>query len=129
MHYCLGAPLARMEAQVAFGALLERFPKLSLAGTPEDLRWRPGGLMHGVEAPPRAPDVIRRAPCPYPGPVSQARRRARPDREHHVRGVCGCRSWCARNRSSVCLNAGLGVFERGTRGCGSAAQAHDLQGR
>jgi cytochrome P450 len=50
IHYCLGAPLARMEAEVAFGALLERFPKLSLAAAPEDLRWRPGSLMHGLEA-------------------------------------------------------------------------------
>jgi cytochrome P450 len=50
IHYCLGAPLARMEAQVAFGALLTRFPKLSLAAAPEELRWRPGSLMHGLEA-------------------------------------------------------------------------------
>lgn len=50
IHYCLGAPLARMEAEVAFGALLKRFPKLSLAAEPEDLRWRPGSLMHGLEA-------------------------------------------------------------------------------
>ena len=50
IHYCLGAPLARMEAEVAFGALLERFPKLSLAAAPQDLRWRPGSLMHGLEA-------------------------------------------------------------------------------
>jgi len=50
IHYCLGAPLARMEAEVAFGALIERFPKLSLAAAPEDLRWRPGSLMHGLEA-------------------------------------------------------------------------------
>jgi cytochrome P450 len=50
IHHCLGAPLARMEAEVAFGALLERFPKLSLAAKPEELRWRPGSLMHGLEA-------------------------------------------------------------------------------
>jgi cytochrome P450 len=31
VHYCLGAPLARMEAEVALGALLARFPGLSLA--------------------------------------------------------------------------------------------------
>jgi cytochrome P450 len=31
VHYCLGAPLARMEAEVALGALLARFPRISLA--------------------------------------------------------------------------------------------------
>lgn len=31
IHFCVGAPLARMEATVAFTALLERFPKLTLA--------------------------------------------------------------------------------------------------
>jgi cytochrome P450 len=50
IHYCLGAPLARMEAEVAFGALLKHFPRLSLAAEPEELRWRPGSLMHGLEA-------------------------------------------------------------------------------
>jgi len=34
IHYCLGAPLARLEAQVAFPALLARFPRLALAGQP-----------------------------------------------------------------------------------------------
>ncbi|WP_239162978.1 cytochrome P450 [Paractinoplanes rishiriensis] len=34
IHYCLGAPLARLEAQVAFPALLRRFPALELAGRP-----------------------------------------------------------------------------------------------
>jgi cytochrome P450 len=34
IHFCLGAPLARLEAQVAFPALLTRFPELELAGEP-----------------------------------------------------------------------------------------------
>jgi cytochrome P450 len=35
IHYCLGAPLARLEARVAFPALWNRFPKLALAGEPQ----------------------------------------------------------------------------------------------
>ena len=35
IHYCLGAPLARLEAQVAFPAVLARFPRLALAGEPQ----------------------------------------------------------------------------------------------
>ncbi|WP_222853838.1 cytochrome P450 family protein [Fodinicola acaciae] len=50
IHYCLGASLARMEAEVAFGALIPRFPGLSLAVSPEQLRWRAVSLMHGLES-------------------------------------------------------------------------------
>ncbi|WP_432995649.1 cytochrome P450 [Dactylosporangium sp. CA-233914] len=35
IHYCLGAPLARLEGQIALPALLARFPDLSLAGAPQ----------------------------------------------------------------------------------------------
>ncbi|MCK7621772.1 cytochrome P450 [Streptomyces sp. RS10V-4] len=38
MHYCLGAGLARQEAEVAFGKLLARYPDLSLAVAPDALR-------------------------------------------------------------------------------------------
>ena len=34
IHFCLGAPLARVEGQLAIGALLRRFPNLELAGEP-----------------------------------------------------------------------------------------------
>jgi cytochrome P450 len=35
IHYCLGAPLARLEAQIALPALVSRFPKLALDGAPQ----------------------------------------------------------------------------------------------
>jgi cytochrome P450 len=38
IHFCLGAPLARLEARIALPALLERFPKISLQS--EELEWR-----------------------------------------------------------------------------------------
>jgi cytochrome P450 len=49
IHYCLGAPLARMEGEIAFGGLLSRFPGMTLAVPPESLRWRPSTLIHGLE--------------------------------------------------------------------------------
>ena len=39
-----------MEAEVALGALLARFPALSLAVPPEKLRWRPVSLINGLES-------------------------------------------------------------------------------
>jgi cytochrome P450 len=50
IHYCLGAPLARLEGEIAFGSLLSRFPDLSLAVPPSTLRWRPSSLIHGLES-------------------------------------------------------------------------------
>ena len=40
-HYCLGAPLARIETEIALATLLERLPNLRLAIAEEDLYWRP----------------------------------------------------------------------------------------
>jgi cytochrome P450 len=39
IHVCLGAPLARVEGQVAFGTLFGRFPELRLAVPAEEVRW------------------------------------------------------------------------------------------
>ncbi|MGW2597194.1 cytochrome P450 family protein [Streptomyces klenkii] len=40
IHYCVGAPLARLEGHIAFTALLDRFPEIRLACVEDDLRWR-----------------------------------------------------------------------------------------
>jgi len=51
-HFCLGAPLARLEGQVAFERLVKRFPRLDLTG--EKLRWKPGVVLRGLKALPLA---------------------------------------------------------------------------
>jgi cytochrome P450 len=50
VHHCLGAPLARMEAEVALGALLTRFPRITLAVPSSELRLRPVSLMNGLDS-------------------------------------------------------------------------------
>ena len=41
-HFCLGAPLARLEGRIAFDVLLRRFPDLELAVDRRELRWTHG---------------------------------------------------------------------------------------
>ncbi len=48
IHFCLGAPLARMEGQIAINTLLRRMPELRLADSPESLTWRPGMVLRGL---------------------------------------------------------------------------------
>jgi cytochrome P450 len=54
IHYCLGAPLARLEGRAAIGTLFRRLPDLQLAVPVEDLRWRGGLIMRGLRTLPVA---------------------------------------------------------------------------
>ncbi|WP_326644503.1 cytochrome P450 [Nonomuraea fuscirosea] len=72
-HFCLGAPLARLEGTIAFTSLLGRFPGIRLARPPEELRWCEQSAMmilRGLEALP----VILRADPPAPAEAAGRRR-------------------------------------------------------
>ena len=47
IHFCLGAPLARLELQTSFATLLRRLPDLELV---EEPRWKPGYIIRGLES-------------------------------------------------------------------------------
>ncbi|GAA1999477.1 cytochrome P450 [Catenulispora subtropica] len=50
VHYCLGAPLARLEVRIALWTLLTRLPDLTLAVAPEELVWRSSHRQHALAA-------------------------------------------------------------------------------
>jgi cytochrome P450 len=45
IHFCLGAPLARIELQTSFGTLLRRLPAMELVEEPE---WKPNYIIRGL---------------------------------------------------------------------------------
>ncbi len=49
IHFCLGAPLARLEAQIAINTLLLRMPGLRLKVSSDSLRWRPSMILRGLD--------------------------------------------------------------------------------
>jgi cytochrome P450 len=48
-HFCLGAPLARLEGQIAINTIIRRLPGLHLAVPVESLRWRATPVLRGLE--------------------------------------------------------------------------------
>jgi cytochrome P450 PksS len=50
IHYCLGAPLARMEAQTAISALINRYPNMRLAVPADQLSWRTSLSVRGLRS-------------------------------------------------------------------------------
>jgi cytochrome P450 len=54
IHFCLGAPLARAEGQIAINTVVQRCAALELCGNSDDIRWRPLAAFRGLEALPVA---------------------------------------------------------------------------
>ncbi|WP_306204629.1 cytochrome P450 family protein [Actinoplanes sp. RD1] len=54
IHFCLGAPLARLEAEIAVGKLLDRYGRLELDVPQEDVTWRPSEIVHSLRSLPIA---------------------------------------------------------------------------
>ena len=54
IHVCLGAPLARLEGDIALTTLLKRMPNLRLNAPRESITWRASGNLRGLTALPVA---------------------------------------------------------------------------
>ncbi len=107
IHFCLGAPLARLEGEVAFGALLARFPALSLAADPSTLRWRPSSAHPRPGNPP--------GPPPLTAAVARPVLFQRPPTAHRggllLLSRCG-RRWPGRRSRASCCYRGVGGGRR-----------------
>lgn len=59
VHYCLGAPLARLEGEIALRVLLEAFPHITLACDQSELEWRQSIIIRGLK---RLPIILNAKP-------------------------------------------------------------------
>jgi len=50
IHFCLGAPLARLEGELAFTTVLRRLPNIRLAIAPDQVQWRSTLTLRGLAA-------------------------------------------------------------------------------
>ncbi len=57
VHYCLGAPLARLEAEIGLNTLLQSLPNLRLAAAQDELKFKTVPMFRGLEALPLKWDV------------------------------------------------------------------------
>ncbi|RKR86713.1 cytochrome P450 [Micromonospora pisi] len=64
-HYCVGAPLARLEAKIALPALFARFPDMQLAVKPEELESQGTFIMNGHKT---LPVILEKASVPVGTP-------------------------------------------------------------
>ncbi|HEY3238247.1 MAG TPA: cytochrome P450 [Acidimicrobiia bacterium] len=64
IHFCLGAPLARLEGEIAFTSLLARFPRLRLAVPPAELHWHNRLVLRSLRT---LPVFLRDEPFRSPG--------------------------------------------------------------
>jgi cytochrome P450 len=48
IHFCIGAPLARLEGAIAIGSVLERFPRLRLAAPKAPLKYKGSYFLRGL---------------------------------------------------------------------------------
>ncbi|MFI7143148.1 cytochrome P450 [Streptomyces massasporeus] len=80
IHYCLGAPLARLEAEIAISSLLRHFPALELAVPFEDLAWWPSFHKRGLRGLP-----VRTRPAAVPADP----RPTHPGDHRHTRSAPG----------------------------------------
>jgi cytochrome P450 PksS len=48
IHFCVGAPLARLEGTIALSALVKRLPQIELAVDESTLEWTTMPIIHGM---------------------------------------------------------------------------------